>query len=103
MLTLAQAQLRNARTNGSGRSAATVYKGPRLSHTIVALVAGGELSEHENPGEATVQVLMGRIEVLAGNDTWECRTGNLVVVPQSRHSVRALDDSAFLLTSVRND
>lgn len=103
MLTLAQSQLRNARTNGSGRSAATVYKGPRLSHTVVALTAGEELSEHENPGEATVQVLLGRIEVLAGNDTWECRSGNLIVVPQTLHSVRAIDDSAFLLTAVRGD
>lgn len=103
MLTVAQTQLRNARTNGSGRSAATVYKSARLSHTIVALVAGTELSEHENPGEATVQVLLGRIELVSGDDVWECRSGNLIVVPQKRHSVRALDDSAFLLTTVRDD
>lgn len=103
MLTVAQAQLRNARTNGSGRSSATVYKGQRLSHTIVALVAGSELSEHENPGEVTAQVLLGRMELRSGNDTWECNPGNLLVVPQARHSVRALDDCAFLLTVVRGD
>jgi quercetin dioxygenase-like cupin family protein len=103
MQTVAQAQLRHARTNGSGRSSATVYKGQRLSHTVVALVAGTELSEHENPGEVTAQVLLGRIEVQAGNDTWEGHPGNLLVVPAARHSVRALDDSAFLLTVVRRD
>lgn len=103
MLTMAQTQLRNARTNGSGRSAATVYKGQRLSHTVVALVADAELSEHENPGEATAQVLVGRLELRSGDDTWECRAGNLLVIPPARHSVRALDDCAFLLTTARAD
>jgi quercetin dioxygenase-like cupin family protein len=103
MQTVAMAQLRNARTNGSGRSSATVYKGQRMSHTVVALVAGSELSEHENPGEATAHVLLGRIELTSGNDTWECYAGNLLVVPPARHSVRALDDAAFLLTVVRSD
>jgi quercetin dioxygenase-like cupin family protein len=103
MLTVAQAQLRNARTNGSGRSSATVYKGRRLAHTVVALLAGSELSEHENPGEATAHVLFGRLELQSGNDTWECQAGNLLVVPPARHSVRALEDCAFLLTVVRSD
>lgn len=98
MLTVAQNQLKNARTNGSGRSAATVYKGNHLTMTIVALTEGTQLSEHENPGEAAAQVLMGRMELRSGNDTWECATGNLLVIPQARHSVRALNDCAFLLT-----
>ena len=103
MLTVAQAQMRTARTNDSGRSAATVYKGERLSHTVVALTSGSELSEHDNPGEATMQVLLGHIELASGNDIWECRAGNMIVVPQARHSVKALTDSAFLLTTVRDD
>lgn len=102
MLTVAQAQLKKARTNGSGRSSATVYKGNRLTHTIVALTDGTELSEHENPGEATAQVLTGRMELSSGNDTWECAAGNLLVIPQARHSVRAVGDCAFLLTVVRD-
>lgn len=102
MLTVAQAQLKKARTNDSGRSSATVYKGNRLTLTIVALAAGTELSEHENPGEATVQVLTGRMQLHSGNDTWECSAGNLVVVPQATHSVRAVHDCTFLLTVVRD-
>lgn len=102
MLTVAQAQLKNARTNGSGRSSATVYKGAHLTHTVVALTEGTELSEHENPGEATAQVLLGRIELRSGNDTWDCSAGNLLVIPQARHSVRAINDCAFLLTVVRD-
>ena len=102
MLTVAQAQLKNARTNDSGRSSATVYKGNRLTLTVVALTEGTELSEHENPGEATAQVLLGRLELLSGNDVWECAAGNLVVIPQAKHSVRAVNDCAFLLTVVRD-
>jgi len=45
MLTVAQAQLKNARTNGSGRSSATVYKGNRLALTVVALTEGTQLSD----------------------------------------------------------
>ncbi len=101
MLTVAQTQLKNARTNGSGRSSATVYKGPHLTHTIVALTDGTELGEHDNPGEATAQVLVGRMELHSGNDTWECVAGNLLVIPQAKHSVRAIGDCAFLLTVVR--
>ena len=103
MLTLAQAQLKNARTNGSGRSSATVYKGNRLAHTVVALTEGTQLSEHENPGEATAQVLLGRLELHAGRDTWECVAGNLLVIPPAVHSIRAINDCAFLLTVVRAD
>lgn len=103
MLTVAQAQLKNARTNGSGRSSATVYKGSRLALTVVALTQGAELSEHENPGEAIAQVLLGRMELHSGLDTWECVAGNLLVIPQARHTVRAVNDCAFLLTVVRAD
>ncbi len=103
MLTVAQAQLKNARTNGSGRSSATVYKGARLALTIVALTEGTELSEHDNPGEATAQVLLGRLELRSGRDTWECAAGNLLVIPQAVHSIRAINDCAFLLTVVRAD
>lgn len=101
MLTVAQAQLKIARTNGTGRSSATVYKGSHLTHTVVAMTEGTELAEHENPGEATAQVLVGRMELRSGTDTWECAAGNLLVIPQARHSVRAIGDCAFLLTVVR--
>ena len=35
---------------------------------------GARLAEHENPGEATVQVLHGRVRMIAGG-AWEARTG----------------------------
>ena len=97
---MARQQHERAEGNGSGRSAETVYGGHErvLRQTVIAMAAGSELAEHENPGEATVLVLSGRVE-LAGQDTaWSGRTGDLIVVPEHRHSLRAIEKSAVLLT-----
>ena len=61
-------------------------------------MAGQELSEHENPGEATVQVLLGRVKLRAGDDSWEGRRGDLLVVPQLPHSLESIEDSVVLMT-----
>jgi quercetin dioxygenase-like cupin family protein len=97
---IARAQARLAAAASSGRSAETVYGGHEhaLRQTVLALTAGSSLSEHENPGEATVQVLHGRVRLTAGEVTWEGRPGDLLVVPDARHALEAVEDSAILLT-----
>jgi quercetin dioxygenase-like cupin family protein len=84
----------------AGRSAETVYGGHEhaLRQTVLALTAGSSLTEHENPGEATIQVLRGRVRLTAGQQAWEGRSGDLLVVPDSRHALEAIEDSAILLT-----
>lgn len=101
---VAREQGRKASTASSGRSAETVHGGHEMAlrHTVIALNAGVELSEHENPGEATVLVLAGRVEVRGQVHSWEGRRGDLIVVPGERHSLHALEDSAVLLTVVKN-
>jgi quercetin dioxygenase-like cupin family protein len=47
-----------------------------------------------------VQVLRGRVELTADVDRWEGRDGDLLVVPNARHAVRALEDSVILITAV---
>jgi quercetin dioxygenase-like cupin family protein len=86
--------------NGSGRAADTVIGGHErvLRQTVIALVKGAALSEHENPGEASVHVLTGRVRLAAGNASWDGRTGDLLEVPDAPHSLEALEDSAVLLT-----
>ena len=49
-------------------------------------------------GEATVQVLGGRVRLVADATEWEGRDGDLLIVPQARHTLHALEDSAVLLT-----
>jgi quercetin dioxygenase-like cupin family protein len=34
----------------------------------------------------------------AGGQSWEARTADLLIVPDARHSIEALQDSAILLT-----
>jgi quercetin dioxygenase-like cupin family protein len=62
---LADEQLAVARTAGSGRSAHTVHGGHEhaLRQTLIALTAGSRLAEHNSPGEATLQVLRGRVRL----------------------------------------
>ncbi len=70
---LARELLEHATATSSGRSADTVYGGHEhvLRQTVIALAAGQSLAEHESPGEATVQVLRGRVRLCAGDVSWE--------------------------------
>ncbi|MGW7529299.1 cupin domain-containing protein [Streptomyces sp. NPDC054783] len=92
--------LERAATSSTGRSAETVYGGHEhvLRQTLIALRTGTDLSEHENPGEATVLVLRGRVRLHSGDEVWEGMAGDLLVVPPARHSLQALEDTAVLLT-----
>lgn len=97
---LARELLAAAKTKSSGRSSRTVVGGHErvLRQTLVALTAGNSLDEHDNPGEATMQVLRGRVLLRCGDVEWEGSPGDHLVVPLARHSLHALEDSAFLLT-----
>lgn len=53
-----------------------------------------------SPGEATVQVLAGRVRLTVGEQSWEGAAGDYLVIPPSRHSLDALKDSAIMLTVV---
>ena len=91
-----------ARVASSGRGARTIYGGRdhALRQTLLALTAGTGLAEHESPGEATLQVLAGRVRLTAGGDTWEGSAGDYVYIPVHRHSLEAIDDAVVLLTVV---
>jgi quercetin dioxygenase-like cupin family protein len=97
---LARAQLKIAVQASSGRSARTVYGGHEhvLRQTLIALAAGHGLDEHDNPGEATLHVLQGRVRLAGNGLEWEGSPGDLLIVPQARHTLHALEDSAVLLT-----
>ena len=100
---LAREHLETARAATSGRSAHTVYGGHEhsLRQTLLALTAGNGLDEHESPGEATVQVLQGRVRLTTAEAGWEGSAGDHLVVPRVRHGLSALEDSGILLTVVK--
>lgn len=97
---LVDEHLRAAKDAPGGRSALTIYGGHehRLRQTLIALSAGHALNEHESPGEATLQVLRGQVAVVSDDATSEASAGDFLVIPNSRHRLDALDDSAVLLT-----
>jgi quercetin dioxygenase-like cupin family protein len=92
--------LTTAATAPSGRAARTVHGGREhvLRQTVIALAAGQSLAEHENPGEATIHVLHGRVRLASGPHSGEGRKGDLLIVPPAPHSLDALEDSAVMLT-----
>lgn len=97
---LVREHLETARTISSGRSSHTVYGGHEhsLRQTLIALTAGTQLDDHESHGESTLQVLHGRVRLTNAEAHWDGSAGDHIVVPQSRHGLQALEDSAVLLT-----
>lgn len=93
--------LEQAHDATSGRSARTVYGGHQhtLRQTLIALAPGRKLDDHENPGEATVFVLQGRVRLAAGATNWDGAAGHQIIVPNARHSLEALEASVVLLTT----
>ncbi|MBD8079361.1 cupin [Cellulosimicrobium arenosum] len=97
---LTDAHLTGARAAQNGRSAEVVTHDGPLRQTIIALVAGTELGEHNSPPAASIQVLAGRVRVTALEGDTELGDGELRVLTHDRHAVLALEDCAFLLTTV---
>jgi quercetin dioxygenase-like cupin family protein len=89
-----------ARGAPSGRSSQTVYGGRdrTLRQTLVVLTAGQRLDEHENPGEATLHVLHGQVRLATADTAQDGAAGDLLIIPDARHSLEALADAAVLLT-----
>jgi uncharacterized protein (DUF2249 family)/quercetin dioxygenase-like cupin family protein len=100
LTTVARHQLERAREASSGRSAETLNSGHDhgIRQTVIALTAGTRLEEHDNPGDATVQVLEGRIVLAAGDASWSGWRGDLLIVPNARHALEAIEDAVVLLT-----
>ena len=69
-----------------------------LRQTLIALLGGAELGEHESPGPASLLVLRGRVRLLAGEVTVELAAHRFSPIPDRRHSLHADEDSVVLLS-----
>jgi len=101
---LARHELEHAVTSDSGRSAKTVFGGREhtLRQTLVALRKGVQMGDHESPGDATVHVIHGRIELSTSDASWSGWDGDLIIVPDAVHNVVAHENSVFLLTVAKS-
>lgn len=94
-----QTAIKRAREAANGRHAERlVHDGP-LRQTVIALAQGTSLGEHNSPPAASIHVLRGRLRV-TGQDPVDLVEGQLEALTHHRHSVEALENSVFLLTTV---
>ncbi|MFE5673198.1 cupin [Agromyces sp. NPDC056523] len=99
LVALARRHMDVALADEHGRSAELILRDGPMRQTIIALRDGVELGEHNAPAAASIQVLEGRVRV-TGQDVAVIDEGRLDVLTHDRHSVLALEDSVFLLTTV---
>lgn len=83
----------------AGRRAETLIKTDRMRVVLVTMEPGVTLAEHAAPGPITIHVLRGRFKVTSKDRDDEVGPAGLVAFgAHDRHSVRALEGGAFLLT-----
>lgn len=98
---LVETHLAAARIDERGRSAELIVHDGELRQTVIAMNRDVRLPTHNSPPAASILVLVGRIRVELDDDVQgEFGEGELWTLTHERHSVLALEDSAFLLTTV---
>lgn len=96
--------LEKAGESTSRRAAETIHGGHDaiLRQTAMAVLDEAELPEHDSPPEATLHVLSGHLRLTGQGRSWELTSGEIMPIPPERHSVKAREDSFFLLTVRRS-
>ena len=74
------------------------------SVTLFGFDAGQELSEHQTPFDALVQVIEGEAEIRIAADTFHLRAGRTLLLPANvPHAVRAPKRFKMILTMIRDE
>jgi NADH-quinone oxidoreductase subunit F len=82
----------------SDRTAKTLVKQGNFTLVLTLMKAGTVLNKHKAEGNVSIQVLRGRIRVNVDQQTTECGQSQMMVLNRDvRHSVEALDETAFLI------
>lgn len=83
----------------NGHTARTLIRVSDLRLVLVAMRAGSEMSEHRANETASVHVLSGKIQLGLPERSVGLGAGHVLTMPKGRrHSVKASEESVFLLT-----
>ncbi len=94
-------QLSEAEATEAGVKRKGLVRYPDLRISLNVLKAGTRIEEHHNPGRISVHTVAGHIRMRALGKTFDLPQGRLLILDRAvRHDVEAVEDSAFLLTSV---
>jgi quercetin dioxygenase-like cupin family protein len=82
-----------------GRDSKTLVKNQDFRIVLTVLKADALLHEHKATGRISVQVLSGHIQMHVQDKVFDLPAGHLLALDRAvPHDVKALEDSAFLLT-----
>lgn len=83
----------------TGRAARTLVKTPDFNVAMIVMKAENRIDEHDAKGAVTIFVQRGKISVALSDSETILESGGLLALQRGvAHDVRALEDSAFLLT-----
>jgi len=79
----------------------TLRKSAELNLTLFAFDKGQGLSGHSSPMDAYVHILLGKMDITVGGESFTLSTGQLIFMPATiPHALEALEPSKMLLTMV---
>ncbi len=81
----------------------TIAQTPSVSISLFSLDKGEGISTHVTPGDAMVQVLDGEAEITIGDNVFNVKAGETIIMPSNvPHGLEARVRFQMLLTVVKN-
>jgi len=88
----------------SDRNSVTLFKSETMRIVLIGLHEKAELKPHKANGVISVQILEGKIEVTAEQQSTQIAMGQMIALKENIvHSVKALTECFFLLTLAMKD
>lgn len=92
-------RLRSENAWQGGRNSKTLVKNEDFRIVLTVLQCNALLHEHKATGRISVQALSGHIQMHVQDQVFDLPAGHLLALDRAlAHDVKALEDSAFLLT-----
>jgi quercetin dioxygenase-like cupin family protein len=81
------------------RHGSSLVKGDGINVALMVLKKGAKLQEHHTRAPITVQVIVGKINLIASGKSQVATAGMLIALDRAiEHSIEAVEESALVLT-----